>query len=336
MKILPLLLLIAIQTYSQSAKKIDSNPFIGYTNSPLQLDKLTVEVLEQASAAFYKIQGERIKLITSVPKGTHNFTNSLAVFDKIQAANNEWMARNMVISYTSTSEALRDKASSEGEKINAFSSNIFLNRELYLAVANFAASYSSKKLLPDQKKYLEETLFAFEKNGMKFSESSRKEVAVLNERVSKLEAQFGNNIFGVADSLLLNDDDVRGIPPDVSKRWKKSGDSYIVQITEMNYRDVMKYADKDSIRHRIYLHYKNRAYPANSFVLDSMLYYRQLLATKLGFSSYASYKLADKMAANSQNVWNFLDDLVNRLKPAITSNINELRRIKKKIQRCIT
>jgi len=331
MKFLPLFLLIAIQSLSQTADKDLKNPLIGYSNSPIQFDKLSVAVLDEASAAFYKMQDERIKSITSVPKGKHTFTNSFEVFDKIQAANNEWNGRYNVISFTSTDEALRKKAADENERLSTFSSNIFLNTDLYFALQNFASSPLSKKLLPDQKKYLDETLFAFEKNGTKLSGSARKEIAEINSQILKLETQFGNNISNSRDSLLLTGEDIKGISQDILKRWSQSNDKYIVYISQANYRDVMKYADHDSIRHIMYLHYMNRAYPANESVLDSMLYYRQLLATELGFKSFASYKLVDKMAANPQNVWNFLNDLVARLKPVIASNINDLRRIKQQL-----
>ncbi|HEU5166636.1 MAG TPA: M3 family metallopeptidase [Chitinophagaceae bacterium] len=74
-----------------------------------------------------------------------------------------------------------------------------------------------------------------------------------------------------------------------------------------------------------------KAYPANEKILDSMLYYRQQVANVLGYRSYASFALQDKMAASPENVWNFLTDLKIKITPSVGSYIAELKAIKKQM-----
>ena len=111
-------------------------------------------------------------------------------------------------------------------------------------------------------------------------------------------------------------------------RWKKQDDKYIVRVNQPNWKDVLKYADNDSTRYKMYMRYYNRAHPTNIAVIDSLIHYRQILADKLGFKTYASYALVDKMATDPSNVWIFLNDLVARAKPLVSANINELTVLK--------
>ncbi|MEO6330307.1 MAG: M3 family metallopeptidase, partial [Ginsengibacter sp.] len=104
-----------------------------------------------------------------------------------------------------------------------------------------------------------------------------------------------------------------------------------VVINGPNYTEIMRNADNDAARHTMYLHNSNKAYPKNIQVLDSLFYYRQEFANKLGFRSYAAYSVIDKMAASPENVWNFENDLVAKLAPHVTKEMNELRALKNRL-----
>ena len=104
-------------------------------------------------------------------------------------------------------------------------------------------------------------------------------------------------------------------------KWKRPDGDYVVYINTPNASDISKYAVSDATRKQMMIKYKNRAYPKNIKVLDSLLYYRQQYAQMLGYNSYAAYALTDKMAGNPQAVWNFENNLVEKLTPHVTTDI---------------
>ena len=105
----------------------------------------------------------------------------------------------------------------------------------------------------------------------------------------------------------------------------------MVTINGPNYNEVLSNANSSSARKAFFIHYNNRAYPANVSVLDSLFYYRNKMAKLLGFKSYAAYSVIDKMAASPQNVWNFERDLIGKLTPYVTKEVNELKALKKSL-----
>ena len=304
------------------------NPLMVHTNDPIPFDKINTATIREASEIFFKEQEKRIHKIATIPDGKYTVANTLMAFDEIQNETIDFMMKTGLIYFTFPIDSLRNLGLTETTKASAFYSNLFLDEQLHKALHHLAISPLAKKLLPDQKKFLEETILLFEKNGMKLSASSRIELRTINKKIAALELEFASNISKWADSLSFSTDDIKGIPVDILARWKKQDDKYIVRVNQPNWKDVLKYADNDSTRYKMYMRYYNRAHPTNIAVIDSLIHYRQILADKLGFKTYASYALVDKMATDPSNVWIFLNDLVARAKPLVSANINELTVLK--------
>ena len=117
------------------------------------------------------------------------------------------------------------------------------------------------------------------------------------------------------------------MPDDLKQNWKRPNGDYVLYINTPNAIDISKNAASEDTRKKI-LKYTNRAYPQNFKVLDSLLYYRQQYAVKLGYNSYAAYALTDKMAGNPESVWQFENNLVAKLTPHVTTDIATIRAIK--------
>jgi Zn-dependent oligopeptidase len=196
----------------------------------------------------------------------------------------------------------------------------------------YASSPSAKTLKPNQQKFLREMIFSFEKNGMKLNAAQRKELLALNEKIISYGIQFDRNLAESKDSVEFTEADLRGVSDITKQPWKRPTGKYMVTVNGPNYTEIVNNADNDSTRRTMLLRYNNRAYPKNMQVLDSLFYYRRQYANKLGFKSYAEYALADKMAAKPATVWNFEYDLVNKLTPHVTEEMNELRQMKKQLR----
>ena len=191
---------------------------------------------------------------------------------------------------------------------------------------------SAKNLTAFQQKYLKESLQAFEKNGMKLDAGGRKELEAINKKIIDLGSLFDRNIAESKDSVEFTEASLKGVPTEASALWKRADGNYMVYVNGPNAIKISQYAESGDTRHTMYLHYNNRAYPKNIDVLDSLFYYRQMLADKLGFKSYAAYVLVDKMAASPANVWNFENDLVAKFTPHVTEEIQILKSLKHQLQ----
>jgi Zn-dependent oligopeptidase len=214
------------------------------------------------------------------------------------------------------------------ERLGSYSSDLFLKVDLYKALQRFSQSAVAKQLSPTQKKFLKETMIAFEINGMKLDDEGRKKLKVINDKLIDFGNNFDKNLAEFKDSIEFTTADLAGVPDVASGPWKRPNGKYMLRINGPNELTILKYAELDGTRHAMYAKYMNRAYPANMGALDSLFYYRQKLADQLGYKTYAEYALVTKMAGKPSTVWAFLNDLQAKLTPGVAPELNELKALK--------
>ncbi|HSZ34230.1 MAG TPA: M3 family metallopeptidase, partial [Puia sp.] len=176
-----------------------------------------------------------------------------------------------------------------------------------------------------------EQIRLFENNGMKLDSSGRKRLQSISDKMTTLGIAFDRNIGMYSDSIIFSEKDLENIPENQKKAWRRQVGLYVVYVNTPNLTEIVEHAASNDTRKLMLTRYLNRAYPQNIKVLDSLLYYRQQYAKMLGYRSYAAYALTDKMAANPQTVWNFENNLVQKLTPQDISDLASIRAIKHKM-----
>lgn len=305
-----------------------TNPLLIHSNAPIAFDKVSVRFIREAMNSLIQLSDARVKKIASVPAGRRTFTNILSAMDALQYDLFDLNAKIYLLSAVYADDSIRNEATEAMGKLQIYANNLMLNEGLYKALIGFGRSGEAKKLRPDQQKFLTENILAFEKNGMKLDAARRKELEALNGKLVELGNQFDKNIAESKDSLRFTAGDLQGVDSAMMASSKTADGSYLVRLTPPAYREIMSNAVTNYTRYTMLLHYDNRAYPANIGVLDSLYYYRQVFANKIGFKSFAAYSVADKMAGTPANVWNFEYDLASRLSSHTSRELNELRQLK--------
>jgi len=316
----------ALGAVGQKAKNI--NPLLVHSNAPIAFDQVNAGVIEDAVTVMKKKSDLRVKKIV---KGLHPGSgpgSTLAVYDFMIYDLNDLAQKMGFISQTYESATVRDAANAASQSLSAYATGLLLNKFLYKAFKKFA-NISLPNLKPNEQKFVKEQIRNFENNGMRLDDAGRKELQVISDKLTALGIQFDNNISVSRDSIIFSAAALAGVPDDVKKAWQTSPGIYLVYINTPNLMAIRSNADADSTRRFMYFKYSNRAYPQNISVLDSMLYYRNQYAQKLGYKSYAAYALTDKMAANPQMVWNFETNLITKLTPFETSDLASIREIKR-------
>ena len=308
-----------------------TNPLLIHSNNAIMFDAVNASTIKGAVAEVIKLSTERTNRIKANVNRAKSLSMTLFAFDELNYEINDLSMKLGLIASTYTDDSAREMANAESERLASFSSQLFLDDGLYKALKMYAESPFARILKPNQKKFLKETIISFEKNGMKLDGQGRQELQTLNEKLISLGIQFDKNIAGSKDSIEFSVDELKGVPASTQAPWKRANGKYMVVINGPNYNEVMNNADLDVTRHTMFLHYNNRAYPANIKVLDSLFFYRNKYAQKLGFRSYAEYAVVDKMAQSPAAVWKFENNLAEKLAPHVTEEMGVLLSIKKQM-----
>jgi thimet oligopeptidase len=320
-------ILVAFIAPAFSQGPASSNPLLIHSNNPIAWDKVNAKVIRNAVAQVIRLSDLRVKNIVSGIKPGTGTGSTLVALDLLFYDIYDLDMKLQLMSNSNPSDSTRSAAEEGDQALTDYQTTLALNEPLYKTIKAYDA-LSGSSLKPNQKKYIQELIQYLENNGMKLDSADRRDLQGIKDKITMLGIEFDRNIGTSRDSVSFTENDLKGVPDNLKLKWKNGNGDYVLYINTPNYTDISKYAISDATRKQMYYKYNNRAYPKNISVLDSLLYYRQQSAQKLGYNSYAAYKLTDKMAATPQAVWNFENNLVEKLAPKVVSDLASLRAIK--------
>jgi thimet oligopeptidase len=317
-----------IPAFSQLSLPV--NPLLAHSNSPIPFDRIDAKIIRDAVDQLVHDSDIRLKhIVSGIQPGTGS-GSTLAAYDELSYELNDLGMKLSLISETYVSDSTRSAANQGMQVLGDYQTSLILNESLYKTIRSYAET-NMATLTPGQQKFIRDQLQLFENNGMKLDSAGRIQLQAIGEKLTMLGLEFDKNIATSLDSIQYTASELNGLPEDITKVWRRTNGAYVLYINTPNSMDISKYAVSESTRRRFYIKYNNRAYPENIKVLDSLLYYRQQYATKLGYRSYAAYALADKMAGNPKAVWDFENNLAEKLTPQVTKDILSIRRLKKQL-----
>ncbi|HET7001513.1 MAG TPA: M3 family metallopeptidase [Puia sp.] len=306
---------------------VTDNPLLVHSNQPIAWNKVNADVIRSSVEQVVQISDKRVANIVATVKPGTGPSSTLVALDLLFYDIYDLDMKMQLISNSSTDDSTRSAAERGDQVLTDYQTALSLNEPLYKTIKAYDLQ-SGSSLKPNQKKFIQEQIQYLENNGMKLDPAGRKELQAIKDRITMLGIEFDRNIGTSRDSIRFTETDLQGVPENQKLKWKRPNGDYILYINTPNEEDISKYAVADATRRQMYYKYNNRAYPKNIPVLDSLLYYRKQYAAKLGYNSYAAYKLTDKMAGVPKAVWDFEYNLAEKLAPKVTSDLASLRSIK--------
>jgi thimet oligopeptidase len=279
----------------------------------------TVWASKPDAAAFEKIVNDKLALgqksidkLVAV-KGPRTIENTLVPYDDaVREVNTGNYLANLMFQ-VHPDAAFRDRASAMTQKATAFQTAVSLNRDVYKALAALDLSKTDAAT----RYYVQRQLLEFRLAGVDKDDATRARLKQLNDDLVGEVTTYERNIADDQRSVeVASAADLDGLPQDYIDRHKPGSDGKIRITTD--YPDalpVFKFAKNEELRRNLYEQFDNRAYPKNRDLLKKMMETRYEIATLLGYSSWADYNAADKMAVNGQNIANFIRDLDAAARP---------------------
>jgi thimet oligopeptidase len=279
----------------------------------------TVWATKPDAAAFDEIVNERlaagqisIDKIVAV-KGARTIENVLVPYDEAlrQINSGNYLANLMFQVHPDA--PFRDRAAAMTQKATAALTELSLNRDVYQALASLDLSPTDAAT----RYYVQRQLLEFRLAGVDKDDATRARLKQLNDDLTSEVTLYERNIADDQRSVnVTSAADLDGLPQDYIDRHKPGADGTIRITTD--YPDifpVLKFGKNLELRRRLYEQFDNRAYPKNRNLLQKMMQTRYEIATLLGYSSWADYNAADKMAVNGRNIANFIRDLDAAARP---------------------
>ncbi len=238
-----------------------------------------------------------------------------------------------------SSAEMRDAYNSCLPLLSEYSTEISQNHDLYQGYRDIAASSVFSKFSPAQQKAITDALKHFRLGGVELEGEDRARYQQLQKDLSDLQSRFENNLLDATQSwqyLTEDEAELQGLPQYALAMLRQLAEQkelpgYRVTLDMPCYLAVITYADNRDLRRTVYEAYATRASDQgttdkiwdNAGIMVEIVAKRQEKAKILGFSHYAEYSLETKMAANVEQVLDFLNDLARRSQPTAIDEVSE-------------
>ena len=322
-----------------------SNPLLNEFDTPFQIapfEKITIDNYREAILKGLDEDKKEIEAIIKNPAAP-NFENTIAALDQSGKLLDKAESTFSPISSSNSTEATRALQKELSPLFSAHSDDIYLNPKLFTKVKQVYDNQKKFNLNKEQKRVLEKIYKRFVRSGANLSDDKKEQLRKLNTEISMLQLNFSqnlmketNNTYVTVDKLSdlegLSEGDIEAAAKMAETQGQKGKWMFNMQRPSCN--PVLEYAKNRELRKKVYEAYCNRGNKDNQFdnkeISRKLVVLRLQKAKLMGFKDYASMALDDRMAKNSQNVYNLLNSV---LTPAIAKSQEELNDIREEIKR---
>lgn len=274
-------------------------------NAAVDFQNLSAEDINKAAQS---VMGRAEKLLADILEvngDDRTRGNTLWKFDDLHNEIEKVHSVIFLMAYVHPDAEIRAESLNGIKKLSKFENRLNMNVDLYRAIKAYSDSEDESRLRPAEAKLLKDVIREFEQNGLGLPREEREKIGELQDDISDLGIQFESNISSYQDSMILDEESMRGLPDDYKEARKTDEGRYRIDLTYPSYFPFMKYAESDEARKQLSYRFKNIAADKNLEVLSRMLKKRKEMAEMLGYSSFAAYRLENRMAEKPEKVWEF-------------------------------
>ncbi|MEK6154405.1 M3 family metallopeptidase [Flavobacteriaceae bacterium 3-367] len=220
--------------------------------------------------------------------------------------------------------------------LSEFSNDITLNEKLFARVKAVYDVREQLQLSTEQRTLLEKKYKNFSRNGANLPKDKKTQLRKIDAELAKLKLKFGEHVLAETNAyemLLTKQEDLDGLPEGVkeaavqlARSRDKSG--WLFTLDYPSYIPFMKYAKKRELRKKLALAFGSKGFKGDA--LDNtenvlrIAKLRHERANILGYATHADFVLEERMAETPQKVLAFLNELLEKAKPAAEREFREL------------
>ena len=326
-----------------SCSKKEENPFFSDFKTLFEVpafDKIKTEHYLPAFKEGIKINQQEIEAIVKNPAPA-DFENTIVAMERsgklLDKVSNVFFALNGA----ETNETLQAIAKEVTPLLSKNHDDIMLNAALFKRIKAVYETMDTAGLTAEQKRLVNKYYQRFVRGGANLSGKDKETFRAINQRLSMLTLQFGENVLKENNRFELiidNQADLAGLPQSVvaaaAQAAKERGHTgkWVFTLHKPSLIPFLQYSEKRALREKMFKGYITRGDHNddldNKAILSEIVFLRVKRAHLLGYKTHADFVLENIMAKNPANVYKLLDEVWT---PALKKAKAEARDLQKMI-----
>ncbi|SEB89741.1 peptidyl-dipeptidase Dcp [Maribacter dokdonensis] len=243
-----------------------------------------------------------------------------------------------------TNEEIQKIAQEISPLLSEFGNDITLNEALFKRVKAVYDQKDNLELTVEQNTLLDKKYKSFSRNGANLSEDKKKRLREIDAKLAKLKLTFGENVLAETNKYqlhLTDESDLDGLPEGAKEAAaqlatsKGKEDGWLITLDYPSYIPFMKYAKNRALRKELSLAFGSKGFhndeldnQENVLEIANLRFERSNL---LGYKTHADFVLEERMAETPEKVHSFLNELLEKAKPAAEREFKQLEDFAKKL-----
>src|SRR5690606_34997691 len=235
-----------------------------------------------------------------------------------------------------TNKEIQQLAQEISPMLSEFGNDIALNQKLFQRVKSVYGQKNELNLTTEQQTLLEKKYKHFSRNGANLAEDKKKRLREIDTELAKLSLKFGENVLAETNKFemyLTEESDLDGLPEgekEAAAQLAKAKDreGWLITLDYPSYIPFMKYAKNRELRKKLALAFGSKGFHGdeldNREIVLKIANLRFERANLLGYRTHADFVLEERMAETPQKVHDFLNELLEKAKPAAEREFKEL------------
>ncbi|MDM8158329.1 M3 family metallopeptidase [Labilibaculum sp. K2S] len=327
---------------SNKSEQKTENPFFADYNTPHQTAPFDLIKFEHFEPAFMEGMKQGRAEIDAIANNTEapTFENTIEAMDKAGQLLTKVSNVFFNLSGSDTNDSIQALSKRLAPEMTKYGADIDLNENLFKRVKAVYEQKDALNLDVEANTLLEKTYKGFVRGGADLDAGKKAKLRVIDEKLSLLTLQFGENQLAENNAFVLlidNENDLAGLPESVKAAAAETATAkgeegkWAFTLDKPSMLPFLQYADNRDLRKKIYMGYVNRCNNDNEFdnkkVLSEIANLRVERAQLFGFKSHADYILAENMAKTPEKVFELLNKLWDAALPNAKLEAAEMQKV---------
>jgi peptidyl-dipeptidase Dcp len=311
-----------------------------YTTAPFS--KISLSDYKPAFEKTIEIARNEINAI-AINSEAPTFSNTIEALDFAGATLDRLSSIFFNLNSAETCDEMQKIAQEVSPLLTEFSNDIALNEDLFKRIKAVYDQKDTLNLTIEQTTLLDKKFKGFSRNGALLNEEDKLKLREIDTELAKLKLTYGENVLAETNHYQLhitNEADLKGLPDGAkemasSLAKSKNLEGWIFTLDFPSYLPFVTYVDNRELRKEIAIAAGKKGFQNNDF--DNQENVKRIVALRhqraqlLGYASHSHFVLEERMAQNPNNVQSFLNDLLEKAKPAASKEFAQLTAFAKEL-----
>jgi len=318
-----ILAVLIILTACNPKQESEMNPFFTEWETPFQVPPFDEIKPEHYLPAFKKGMEEQLAEMEAILSNEEelDFENTIAAADRSGRLLDKVAGAFYPVNSANTTPELQAVNREVAPLLTEHQDKITLDPRIFERVKAVWENRESMNLTKPQMTLLERTYKNFIRSGADLPEDKKEELKEINQRLSSLSVQFGDNLLAETNDFKLyisDESDLAGLPDGVIHAAAEAAANFdttgwVFTLQKPSWIPFLQYSEKRDLREKIYRAYFMRGNNNNEYdnkeIFKEIINLRVKRAQLLGYKSHAHFVLEQNMAKDPETVFNFLEQV---------------------------